>query len=1066
MSKSGRAILLVLAISCSFAVWAQQSTPSDKPDYSKEAYVYQQITTKWVYENDGTSSRDTTVRLRVQSDAGVQKWGLLRFPYESSTETLEIPYVRVHKTDGTVVSTTPDTFQDMAADVARAAPFYTDLHEKHVAVKGLSVGDTIEYEYQHHVNKPLAPGQFWLAYQFSHDDIVLAEQLEISVPRDRSIKYKSGKLSPSVSEQGKYRVYTWNTSNLKVEPKDDEQLAVQQARGRADVPDVQLSSFQSWEEVGKWYGGLQTERVKPGPEIQAKAAELTKGATTDDAKIRAIYKYVSTDFRYIGIAFGIGRYQPHTATEVLANQYGDCKDKHTLLASLLAAAGIKAYPALINTSRQIDPDVPSPAQFDHLIGVIPQGDNLLWVDTTAEVAPAGYLLPPLREKQALVITDNRPAALVLTPADPPFPQTEDIKIVGTLSDADVLDAHFTRTEHGDAGVLLRAVFRKIPETQWKDLVQGFSYATGFGGTVSDVTAGSLVSIDEPFQFSYSYNRKDYGGDWQNHRITPPIPMILLPTLKNEDEKPKEPIWLGSPREIISETKLQLPTNLFPKVPVAVDLTRDFAEYHSAYRFRNGTLIIKMSLTTNFREVPVEEYDTYTAFRKAVDEDRDQYIQLSNDASSMFEHVRDSMFAQIWQLPDSDNLNARKYDNESREAARQKNDQGAIAALKGAVASDPKFVRGWVLLARKYSEMKQEDEAVEAFQKAIAADPAQRVPYRMLGFYLMSLRKFEDATKVWQQLIAIAPTDDNGPTNLASALFNLDRYNEAAAAYESAVKIDPLNALLESRVGSSYLRAGEDDAAAAAFQKALTLDPSSDLENEVAYELAEAGKKLPLALDYAQKAIRAAEKDSQKIDIANLKTGDLTPTQQLDAYWDTLGWVYYKMNDLPSAENYLRAAWTLSLDAVVGDHLGQLYEKQHKTEAAVHMYQLALAVNPKLEETKKRLANLQGDRVTHSQLMAGSELSTLRNMKLPRITAANGSSEIFVLVSPEKIEDVHFLSGSPKMKPSRTMFSPTAFKSQFPTGSSAYLLRRGILSCFEITGCSLVVYPPDSVHSIN
>jgi len=38
----------------------------------------------------------------------------------------------------------------------------------------------------------------------------------------------------------------------------------------------------------------------------------------------------------------MARYQPHAATEVLHNQYGDCKDKHTLLAALLGAEGMHA----------------------------------------------------------------------------------------------------------------------------------------------------------------------------------------------------------------------------------------------------------------------------------------------------------------------------------------------------------------------------------------------------------------------------------------------------------------------------------------------------------------------------------------------------------------------------------------------------------------------------------------------------------------------------------------------------------------------------------------------------
>jgi transglutaminase-like putative cysteine protease len=116
----------------------------------------------------------------------------------------------------------------------------------------------------------------------------------------------------------------------------------------------------------------------------------------DDAKLRALYNYVSLRYRYVGIAFGIGRYQPHASGEILGNQYGDCKDKHTLLAALLKAAGIQAYPALISNMTTVDLDVPSPGQFNHVITVVVKGDTFSWMDTTPEVTPIGYLLTPLR----------------------------------------------------------------------------------------------------------------------------------------------------------------------------------------------------------------------------------------------------------------------------------------------------------------------------------------------------------------------------------------------------------------------------------------------------------------------------------------------------------------------------------------------------------------------------------------------------------------------------------------------------------------------------------------------
>lgn len=1067
MMKFGRAFFLVLAISSSLSVSAQQSSALPaKSDYSKEAFVYEQITNKLVYENDGTATRDTSVKLRIQSDAGVQHWGLLRFSYQSSVETIDIPYIRVRKADGTAVPTPPDTFQDMAADVTREAPFYSDVREKHVAVKGLNVGDVIEYECISHLQKPLAPGQFWGSYTFTRDDVVLNEQLEIDVPRDRALKLKSATSPPSIAEHDKYRVYAWTSSNLKIEAKDDIRSATQQARGRFPAPDILFSSFQSWDEVGKWYGGLQTDRVKPSPEILAKAAELTKGAANDDVKIAAIYKYVSTEFRYIGIAFGIGRYQPHSAAEVLANQYGDCKDKHTLLASLLAAAGIKAYPALINSSHEIDPDVPSPGQFDHVIGAVYRGDKLLWLDSTPEVSPLGYLVGPLRDKPALLIADNKPATLITTPADAPFPQSENIKIVGKLSDNDVLDARFDRTERGDAEVLFRAVFRKVPETQWKDIAQGVSYASGFGGTVSDVAASSPTDIENPFHISYAYNRKDYGGDWANHRITPPIPMILLPGPKNEDETPKDPIWLGARHEIVSESRIELPRGFSPELPREINVTRDFAEYHSSYAFENGVFIAKISLVTTLKEVPVAEYDEYKAFRKWIEGDRDQYIQLSSIADSPVESPQIKISRAIWNLPASDDPDALRYESNARDALQRRDIQNAVRSLKEAVASDPKYVRAWILLGIVYDGMHRFDEALKAYRGAVAADPSRPLSYKMIGFLLISQRKYDESVKAWQEMIKVDPKDVDGPANLGSALFQLKRYSEAAAAYESATKLGPDTAELETRLGSAYILAGKQDAATASFNKALQLDTTPNSENDIAYEMAEAGTNLPLALDYAQKAVHTVEEHSQQVDIAILKTDDLKPTQQLGAYWDTLGWVYYKMGDLQSAENYLRAAWSLSLDAIAADHLGQIYEKQQKSDAARHMYHLALTANPRFEETKTRLGKLEGKVVTHPWDIPGAELSDLRTIKLPRFTPTNGSSEIFVLVSADKIQDVYFLSGDKIMKPTKSMFSPASFKAEFPSGSSAFLLRRGILSCFKITGCSLVVYPPDSVRSIN
>ena len=94
--------------------------------------------------------------------------------------------------------------------------------------------------------------------------------------------------------------------------------------------------------------------------VRKKADELTRGATKPEEKARRLYDYVARNIRYVSLSFGVGRYQPHAASEVMTNGYGDCKDKHTLLATLLRAEGIPSYPVLIHSGRKLDPDVPSP----------------------------------------------------------------------------------------------------------------------------------------------------------------------------------------------------------------------------------------------------------------------------------------------------------------------------------------------------------------------------------------------------------------------------------------------------------------------------------------------------------------------------------------------------------------------------------------------------------------------------------------------------------------------------------------------------------------------------------
>ena len=81
---------------------------------SEEGFVIEQVRTLFRFEKDGTGRKETIARVRVQSEAGVEQWGQVLVGYNSANERVEIPYVRVRKKDGSVVTAPADSVQDLS----------------------------------------------------------------------------------------------------------------------------------------------------------------------------------------------------------------------------------------------------------------------------------------------------------------------------------------------------------------------------------------------------------------------------------------------------------------------------------------------------------------------------------------------------------------------------------------------------------------------------------------------------------------------------------------------------------------------------------------------------------------------------------------------------------------------------------------------------------------------------------------------------------------------------------------------------------------------------------------
>jgi hypothetical protein len=186
---------------------------SETSDYSKESAVIQSLHTIVSFRGDGAETREETARVQIQSEGGIEDWWLLSFGFNSANQYVEISYVRVIQPDGTIVTTPVEDVQDVTDDVTREAPMYSDYREKHVPVKGLKAGTLLEYDVIIRDRAFLVPNEFWFDFNFDKEHIVLDQQLQVRVPRDREVKVKCPDFKPAVEEEGKQRVYTWKTDN-------------------------------------------------------------------------------------------------------------------------------------------------------------------------------------------------------------------------------------------------------------------------------------------------------------------------------------------------------------------------------------------------------------------------------------------------------------------------------------------------------------------------------------------------------------------------------------------------------------------------------------------------------------------------------------------------------------------------------------------------------------------------------------------------------------------------------------------------------------------------------------
>ena len=1019
--------------------------PSDKAttiaDYTQEAVVYEKLSTVYHFENDGKGYRRQSGRCRVQSEAALQALGQLVFAYSSGTEKMKVNYVRVIKADGSVVNAGESAIQDMTTPVAREAPVYSDLREKHITVPSLRPGEVVEYDIEVQYQEPLAPGQFWMDHSFEKNAIILSETLVLDIPSGRKLQLKTQPgFDPKITEVNGRKTYTWTNQHLARE--ESKKKKGEKPKKPSDHADVAATTFTSWDELAAWYADLEKERRKPTPQLTAKALELTKTLKTDREKAQAIYDYVALNFRYVSLSFGLGRYQPHSASDIFSNQYGDCKDKHTLLSAMLGAVNIPADTILIHSQRKLDRDIPSPSQFDHVITAVHLGKDRTIVDTTSEIAPFGALWGAIRNKDAVLITPAGKSEIVTTPADWPMKTMQHVEIDGKITELGKLERTVKYTARGDLELALRSIFRRVPQPNWEEVVQRLAYLDGMAGDVKDVKISDASDTTKPFELSFTLSTPNFlDFSSKKSRFAIPLPLIRLPDLDTDDTDAAQ---LGGTGVIDMSLRIAVPEKFKLAVPLPVTMKREYAEYQSSYKLDKGTLAVTRKLNILVPEVKPDQAPNLDAFRNVVARDAGQEIGVETDEVAASAATKGA---------DEDEL----YDA-AVAAYRNRNFKLSAQLYEKVIELNPKHKSAWTYLGQSYMEQTQYDKAEKAYKKQVELNPYDEVVYNDLGLLYERMHKYEDSAAQFRKQLEINPLDQYAHRNLGLMLSRRHKYEEAIPELEQALSITSDDVFTRQQLGDAYLKTGKTEKALEAFDKVVKDSPTPIMWNNVAYALAEQKQSLDRAQKYAESAIAMTVASLNNLPMDQLLEDGAGLTNSLASYWDTLGWIYFQQGKTDEAEKYVRASWDISQGGEVGDHLAQIYEKRGLKDRAIEMYAETLASPTPVPETRDRLAKLVGEKKVDALVEAKrSKLADERSMALGKGTA-DGFAEFHIVQRGPAVENIKFSKGSSSLKD----FSDKLKGLKYPGLASAAdtrLYRRGIVSCSKTTSrCDLVLVP--------
>jgi tetratricopeptide (TPR) repeat protein len=504
-------------------------------------------------------------------------------------------------------------------------------------------------------------------------------------------------------------------------------------------------------------------------------------------------------------------------------------------------------------------------------------------------------------------------------------------------------------------------------------------------------------------------------------------------------------------------KLQLPASFKARTPVPITKKTDYAEYSSAYKVTGQTLTAERTLSIRMHELPLARKNDYANFIRNVRADERQKFHVEslvagNGAPTLPNDIKPE------ELIESGNeaLKSGKFDlalNFYQKAAEKEPQNKIINALIG----------------EAHMQMRQFPQAEAAFRKQIDRNKFDQFGYYNLGRVLWQEQKLDDAAKAFQQQLDIDPLQKDAHAALGEIYYELNRFQDSANEFEKTVSLEPDNGFNHANYGRALLKLHKTKEATEAFDKAVEVQQNAMLWNNIAYELADSDSNLDRAEQYAESAISQVASALRNLSPERVTMQDMGNVQALASYWDTLGWIKFKRGDLDGAEKYIAAAWKLSQNGEVADHLGQIALKRGNREAAIKWYAQAMSGNRPKIDTRDRLNKLVADNAKAEKLIAElkPQIEAVRTYQLGKLSAKPAKADFFVVFTPaNKVEAVKFISGDESLKSATQKIQAINYGPLFPDNTPTKLVRRGTLSCQQSGECSFQLIEPEEVTSVD